>query len=100
EGADRTGRPVAEPVRRTDERQVVQAGPLELLADARERAARIAAAREHVQQRRALLQRLHQAAERTDLLRTHLVEQGCRAADEELPVLVRRLLERAAEHEQ
>ena len=87
-------------VRRADERQLAQARLLELLADARERPPRIGALREHVEQRGALLERLHQAPVRADLLRAHLVEQAGRAADEQLAVLVGRLLERAADREQ
>ena len=85
----------ARPYGRADERQLAQARLLELLADARERPARVEPLREHVEQRGALLERLHQAAVGADLLGAHLVEQPGRTADVELPVLVGRLLERA-----
>ena len=80
--------------------EVAQARLLELLADARERTARIGALREHVEQRGALLERLHQAAVGADLLDPHLVEQPGGSADEQLTILVCCLLERAADHEQ
>ena len=91
---------VREPVGRADEREVAQARLLELVADAGERPARVERLREHVEQRGALLERVDQAAVGADLLGAQLVEQPGGAADEEPPVLVGRVLERAADREQ
>ena len=88
---------MGEPVRRADEREVAEPGLLELLADARERPARVEPLREHVEQRRPLLERLEQAAVRADLLGPHLVEQPGGAADVEPALLVGRLVERGAD---
>src|SRR5205807_10322852 len=100
EEADGAKRLVREPVGRADESELAQPRLFQLPADSGERPARIGALREDVEQRGALLERIHQAAERADLLRAQLVEQPRRATDEELPVLVGRLFERPADHEQ
>ena len=71
-------------------------GLLELVADARERPAHGERLREHVEQRGALLERVHQAAVGADLLRAQVVEQAGGAADVEL-ALVLDLVERAAD---
>ena len=80
--------------------EVAQARLLELLADARERTPRIGALREHVEQRGALLERLHQAPVRADLLGAQVVEQAGGSADEQLRCSSARLLERGAERRQ
>src|SRR5579884_3573772 len=85
-----------EPVGGADEREPLEPRLLELLPHARERPARVEALCEHVEERRALLERLEQAPVRADLLGPHLVEQPG-GADEELSVLVGRLLEGAAD---
>jgi hypothetical protein len=91
---------VGDPVGRAHERELAQARLLELLADACEGPPRIEPLREHVEQRGTLLERIHQAAVGADLLGAHLVEQSGGATDEQAPVVVGRLLERAADHEQ
>ena len=69
EQADGAERLVREPVGRADERELAEAGRLELVADASERPAQAERLREHVEQRRALLERVDQAAVGADLLR-------------------------------
>ena len=77
----------------------MQAGLLELVADARERPAHAERLREHVEQRGALLERVDQAAVGADLLVAEVVEQPGGAADVEL-ALVLEVVERAADDRQ
>src|SRR5205809_5393882 len=75
EQADRAEGVIRVPVGGPDERKVVQPRRLELVADACELPFTAERAREHVEQRRTLLERVDQAAVRTDLLGPKLVEQ-------------------------
>src|SRR5215208_6911124 len=87
---------IRQPVCRTDECQLMEARGLELVADADERAPRVERLCQDVQESGALLERVHQAAVRPDLLRAEVVEEICRTADVQVPVFLGRVLERRA----
>src|SRR5260221_3592940 len=89
-----------ETVRRANQRQLAQARLLQLLADSGERLARIEALGEDIEERRSLLERLHQAAVGADLLGAHLVKQAGGTAEEQPPFVVRRLVEGSADDDQ
>src|SRR5262249_54963854 len=96
EQADGAERLVRQAVRRADEREVVEARALELVADAREGAPHGERLREHVEQCRPLLERVHQAAVGADLLGAEVVEQARGTTDVQLAVVLD-LVERAAD---
>ena len=101
EQADGPERLVRDAVGRADERQVAQARLLELFADARERPARVECA---ARARRAAPRASRAPPSGCDRRRSPPTRISSSrpggAADEQLPVLVGRLLERAADHEQ
>src|SRR3954451_16035206 len=88
EQAHRAERLVREAVGRADERELVEARGLQLVAHARERAAQLERLREHVEQRGALIERVDEAAVRADLLRAEVVEEPGGAADVELALVL------------
>src|SRR4029079_13524439 len=82
-------RPVREPVRRSDERDVRELGKLELRADPDERAAWIERPAEQREQSRALLEDLEEPSVRLVLLVADLLEEPGRAADVQTLLILR-----------
>src|SRR5512133_2428255 len=91
DGAEQADGPegaVGEAVGRTDEREPLQVGMIEVDADPDERAARIDRLAEHLEQRRALLEQLEQPLVGVKLVPARAFEQSGGAADiEALPLL-------------